>query len=235
MQEKRDARPTVVLLVEHEPAMADLLIEELEAAGFEVSTTWDETDLVKSVKSVNPDLLLLDVMSPRHDVLSLCRELREFSDVPLMLVMPRNDEVDRLIAFELGADDCMCRPFSAREIVARIRAILRRAQRNPRASEGTGLVIDTEAYQAHLDGHVLDLTVIEFRLLTLLASRPRRVFSREILLERLYDDHRVVSERVVDTHIKNLKRKLKLVRPDDDMIRSIYGVGYRLTLPGTVR
>jgi two-component system response regulator BaeR len=177
---------------------------------------------------LHPDLVLLDLMPPRQDVLSLCRELRDFTDIPIMIVMPRNDEIDRLIAFELGADDCICKPFGAREIVARIRAILRRTQASRRMPGTAGLVINVEEYEAALDGQALDLTPVEFRLFASLASKPGRVFSREALLDKLYTDHRVVNDRAIDTHIKNLKRKLKVVRPDQEIIRSIYGVGYRL-------
>jgi two-component system response regulator BaeR len=210
--------------------MADLLVEELECAGFDARCVPYESEITQSVRALHPDLVLLDVMPPRRDVLSLCRELRDFTDTPIVIVMPRNEEIDRLIAFELGADDCICKPFGAREVVARIKAILKRTQPSRRQPGAGGLVINVEEYQVALDGQALDLTPVEFRLFASLASKPGRVFSREALLDKLYADHRVVNDRAIDTHIKNLKRKLKLVRPDQEIIRSIYGVGYRLDL-----
>jgi two-component system response regulator BaeR len=230
-----NAKQPMVLIADDERAMADLLVEELESAGFDARLVPEESDITQSVRSLHPDLVLLDVMPPRQDVLSLCRELRDFTDTPIVIVMPRNDEIDRLIAFELGADDCVCKPFGAREIVARIKAILKRTQPSRRVPGTVGLVINVEEYQAALDGQVLDLTPVEFRLFASLASKPGRVFSREALLDRLYADNRIVNDRAIDTHIKNLKRKLKIVRPDQAIIRSIYGVGYRLELRAAAR
>ena len=173
-----------------------------------------------------PDLILLDLMLPGRDGLDICREVRTFSDVPIVMVTARVEEIDRLVGLDLGADDYVCKPFSARELVARVKAILRRG----RMPIATALALDEERHSATLDGKALDLTPVEFRLLGALASAPGRVFSREKLLERLYADHRVVTDRTVDAHIKNLRRKLEEVRPGQDLVRSIYGVGYALEL-----
>jgi two-component system response regulator BaeR len=164
-------------------------------------------------------------MLPGRDGLDICRELRTFSDVPIVMVTARVEEIDRLIGLDLGADDYVCKPFSARELVARVKAILRR----PRTAS-TGLVLDEERHLALLDGRTIDLTPVEFRLLRTLAAAPGRVFSRNRLLEHLYADHRVVTDRTVDAHIKNLRRKLEEVRPGQELVRSIYGVGYKLEL-----
>jgi two-component system response regulator BaeR len=140
-------------------------------------------------------------------------------------VTAKVEEIDRLIGLDLGADDYVCKPFSVRELVARVRAILRR-----RRAPSSALVIDDERHVAALDGRALDLTPVEFRLLRTLASTPGRVFARERLLERLYEDHRVVTDRTVDAHVKNLRRKLEEIRPGEELVRSIYGVGYKLEL-----
>jgi two-component system response regulator BaeR len=142
------------------------------------------------------------------------------------MVTARVEEIDRLVGLDLGADDYVCKPFSARELVARVKAILRRG----RIPITTSLVLDEQRHSATLDGRALDLTPVEFRLLAALASAPGRVFPRERLLERLYADHRVVTDRTVDTHVKNLRRKLEEARPGEDLVRSIYGVGYKLEL-----
>jgi two-component system response regulator BaeR len=165
-------------------------------------------------------------MLPGRDGLDICRDLRTFSDVPIVMVTARVEEIDRLIGLDLGADDYVCKPFSARELVARVKAILRR----PRSKAIPGLVLHEEEHRAELDGRAIDLTPVEFRLLAALASAPGRVFPRDKLLERLYADHRVVTDRTVDTHVKNLRRKLEEVRPGEDLVRSIYGVGYKLEL-----
>jgi two-component system response regulator BaeR len=214
-----------ILIVEDEPKLAALEADYLRAAGFEPEHIADGRDVVPRVRSAPPDLILLDLMLPGRDGLDICREIRTFSDVPIVMVTARVEEIDRLIGLDLGADDYVCKPFSVRELVARVRAILRR----PRTPSGA-LAIDEERHVATLDGRALDLTPVEFRLLRALASAPGRVFARERLLERLYEDHRVVTDRTVDAHVKNLRRKLEEIRPGEDLVRSIYGVGYKLEL-----
>ena len=182
--------------------------------------------MVPWVRANAPALILLDLMLPGRDGLEICRELRTFTDVPIVMVTAKVEEIDRLIGLDLGADDYVCKPFSARELMARVRAILRR----PRAQAAMGLVLREEEHRAELDGQHLELTPVEFRLLRTLVSVPGRVFSRDKLLEHLYQDHRVVTDRTVDAHVKNLRRKLEDIRPGGELIRSIYGVGYKLEL-----
>ena len=214
-----------ILIVEDEPKLAALEADYLRAAGFETECIADGREVVPAVKAALPDLILLDLMLPGRDGLDICRELRTFSDVPIVMVTAKVEEIDRLIGLDLGADDYVCKPFSVRELVARVRAILRR-----RRTPSTALLIDEERHVAELDGKPLDLTPVEFRLLRALAASPGRVFPRERLLERLYEDHRVVTDRTVDAHVKNLRRKLEEVRPGEEVVRSIYGVGYKLEL-----
>jgi two-component system response regulator BaeR len=216
-----------ILIVEDEPKLAALEADYLKAAGFDTHTIGDGREVVDWVRAHAPDLVLLDLMLPGRDGVDICRELRSFSDVPIVMVTAKVEEIDRLIGLDSGADDYVCKPFSVRELVARVRAILRR-HRGP--APAAGLVIDEPAHRASLDGRELDLTPVEFRLLQALASAPGRVFARERLLERIYEDHRVVTDRTVDAHIKNLRRKLEEVRPGEELVRSIYGVGYKLEL-----
>jgi two-component system response regulator BaeR len=214
-----------ILIVEDEPKLAALEADYLKAAGYETHCIGDGAEVVPWVRGARPDLILLDLMLPGRDGLEICRELRSFSEVPIIMVTARVEEIDRLIGLDLGADDYVCKPFSVRELVARVRAILRRGR-----ASASGLVLDEQRHLARLDGQALDLTPVEFRLLGTLASARGRVFSRARLLERLYEDHRVVTERTVDAHIKNLRRKLEAARPGEDLVHSIYGVGYKLEL-----
>ncbi|MFT3953757.1 MAG: response regulator [Piscinibacter sp.] len=219
----------MVLVVEDEPRLARLLADYLDAAGARSSVLDHGDAVVPAVRAAPPDLIVLDLMLPGTDGLTICRTLREFSDVPIVMLTARVEEVDRLIGLEAGADDYVCKPFSPREVVARVRAILRRQRRDPAPVEApaSGLVIDAERREARIDGELLDLTPLEFRLLGTLAGAPGRVFSRDQLIDRLHDDQRAMSDRAIDSHVKNLRRKLERVMPGREPIRSIYGVGYR--------
>jgi two-component system response regulator BaeR len=216
-----------ILIVEDEPKLAALEADYLKAAGFDTHIIGDGREVVAWVRAHAPDLILLDLMLPGRDGVEICRELRSFSEVPVVMVTAKVEEIDRLIGLDSGADDYVCKPFSVRELVARVRAILRRGRAG---SSVPGLLMDEATHRAELDGRPLDLTPVEFRLLRALASTPGRVFARERLLERLYEDHRVVTDRTVDAHVKNLRRKLEEIRPGEELVRSIYGVGYKLEL-----
>jgi two-component system response regulator BaeR len=222
-----DARP-FVLIVEDERRLASVLADYLSASGFESEWIADGREVAAAVRRRAPDLVLLDLMLPGKDGLDVCRELRGFTDVPIVMVTARVEEVDRLIGLELGADDYICKPYSPREVVARVRAILRRVDRDRTEPPVAGLTIDEARHRATWNGRELDLTAVEFRLLKALSEAPGRVWSRSQLVDRLYTDGRVVTDRTVDSHIKNLRRKLAQASPRDDPIRSIYGVGYAL-------
>jgi two-component system response regulator BaeR len=212
-----------ILIVEDELKLAALESDYLRSQGYDTHCIADGSEVVPWVRANGPDLILLDLMLPGRDGLEICRELRTFTDVPIVMVTAKVEEIDRLVGLDLGADDYVCKPFSIRELVARVRAILRRPRSDP-----SGLSVGEHG--ATLDGRELDLTPVELRLLRALASSPGRVFPRERLLERLYEDHRVVTDRTVDAHVKNLRRKLEEVRPGEELVRSIYGVGYKLEL-----
>ena len=221
-------RARKILIVEDEPKLAALLADYLKAASFDTQVVDDGREVVAAVKASPPDLILLDLMLPGRDGMEVCRELRTFTDVPVVMVTAKVEEIDRLLGLEIGADDYICKPFSPREVVARERAILRRVQRVGGASLPEGLTIDESQYRAAYKGTELDLTPVEFRLLKTLAAAPGRVFSRQQLLDNLYADHRVVTDRTVDSHIKNLRKKLDEISLEQELIQSIYGVGYKL-------
>ena len=216
--------PAHILIVEDEPKIAALLQDYLVAAAYRVSVLGNGAGAVDWVRDHAPDAILLDVMLPGEDGLAVCRGVRAFSSVPILMVTARVDEIDRLLGLELGADDYICKPFSPREVVARVRAVLRRVAQA--ASAVTAPVeLDEARFEVRVQGRPLILTPVEFRLLRKLAAQPGRVFSRAQLIDALYEDHRVVSDRTVDSHIKNLRRKL--VGMGVDPIASVYGIGYR--------
>jgi len=219
-----------ILIVEDEPKLGQLLIDYLRASGY-APTLIAHGDLVLSyVRQTPPDLILLDLMLPGTDGLTLCREICRFSDIPVIMVTAKIEEIDRLLGLELGADDYICKPYSPREVVARVKTVLRRYKRTQSIlaeGEASRLVIDESRFQASWHGSVLDLTPAEFRLLKTLSSEPGKVFSREMLLNHLYDDYRVVTDRTIDTHIKNLRRKLEALDSEPSFIRAVYGMGYR--------
>jgi two-component system response regulator BaeR len=213
-----------ILIVEDEPKLASLIRDYLVAGGYEASVLERGDGAVEWVRTHQPAAIMLDINLPGLDGLSICREIRSFSDVPILLVTARVEEIDRLLGLELGADDYICKPFSPREVVARVRAVLRRT--NPALPKPAAQVeLDEDRFEARVLGRALNLTPVEFRLLGKLVSQPGRVFSRDQLIGALYADHRVVSDRTVDSHVKNLRRKLSDLGYDP--ISAVYGVGYR--------
>ena len=222
-----DSRYTV-LIVEDEPKIADLLADYLSGKGGYDTHILDRGDVVADwVRSHRPDLVLLDLMLPGLDGLEVCKQLRRESQVPIIMVTARVEEIDRLLGLELGADDYICKPFSPREVVARVKAVLRRSVGNG-GEVDDGLVMDPERFEARYRGRELRLTPVEFALLQTLSTQSGRVFSRDQLMNEMYSDYRVVSDRAVDTHIKNLRKKLEAAG-GGDRIESVYGVGYRFS------
>ena len=224
------SRPSTVLVVEDEPKIAALLHDYLTQEGFAAHTLDNGTAVDGWVREHKPDLVLLDLMLPGKDGLTVCRQLREHSTVPIIMVTARVEEIDRLLGLELGADDYICKPFSPREVVARVKALLRRVEMLQASPDDNvhGIVIDEGRFAATINDRKLELTPVEFRLLALLVGQPGRVFSREQLMNRIYLDGRIVSDRTVDSHVKNLRQKIEGVTGRNDIIRSIYGVGYKL-------
>ncbi|MGV6477219.1 response regulator [Azotobacter vinelandii] len=219
-----------ILVVEDEPKLAALIGDYLRAADFQAETLADGLRVIPLLRRQPHDLVILDLMLPGRDGLDICRELRGFSRVPVIMVTARVEEIDRLLGLETGADDYLCKPFSPRELVARVKAVLRRSGEPPPLP---GLLTDPASYRAYCNGIPLDLTPVEFRLLDALLARPGQALTREQLMNHLYEDHRIVTDRTVDSHVKNLRRKLQQAAPGEDPIRSIYGVGYCLEWRGT--
>ncbi|WNN42994.1 MULTISPECIES: envelope stress response regulator BaeR [Winslowiella] len=218
----------LILVVEDEPKLAQLMIDYLQASNYRTHHIADGNQVLSYVRQSEPDLVLLDLMLPGVDGLTLCREMRRFSDLPIMMVTAKTEEIDRLLGLEIGADDYICKPFSPREVVARVKTILRRVRQTPEeAQQASLLLVDEGRFQASWNQRPLDLTPAEFRLLKTLAQEPGKVFSREQLLNHLYDDYRVVTDRTIDSHIKNLRRKLEALDSDQPFIRAVYGMGYR--------
>ena len=224
-----------VLIVEDEPKIAELLADYLQQSGYDTHCIDHGDHVIPYLEQHGTDYrnglqaVLLDVMLPGRSGLDLCRDIRAKSDIPILMITARVDEIDRLLGLELGADDYICKPFSPREVVARVKAIFRRMERAVETSHT--LVLDDERYLATLRGDALDLTAVEYHLLGKMAGEPGRIFSRQQLIDSMYNDGRVVSDRTVDSHIKKLRKKLAQVSPEDDIVLSVYGVGYKLELP----
>jgi two-component system response regulator BaeR len=216
----------LVVIAEDEAKLAAVLADYLAKEQFRTKIVSDGRRVVTTIKETKPDLLLLDLGLPHRSGFDICREIRTFSQLPILIVTARTEVVDRLSGFNVGADDYICKPFSSSEVIARIKAVLRRAQ--PHAATTLGLMIDEAAFRATLDDHPLNLTPVEFKLLKTLAAAPQRVFSREQLIDALYSDGRDVVDRTIDSHIRNLRRKLVELRPGTEWIEAVYGVGYRL-------
>ncbi|UFS71020.1 response regulator [Geomonas sp. RF6] len=215
-----------ILIVEDEEKLAALLRDYLKQAGFESQWIGDGLQVVPHVKGEMPDLMLLDLMLPGRNGLDICKEIRTFSNLPIIMITARVEEIDRLLGLELGADDYICKPFSPREVVARVKTVLRRATEQPPVA-AKELMLDPDRYRAVLHGQELDLTAVEFKLLHFLYSNPGRIYSRTQLMDRIYSDQRIVSDRTIDSHIKKLRKKIAQAAPDEELIHSIYGVGYK--------
>jgi two-component system response regulator BaeR len=220
--------PRRILIVEDDARIADMLDNYLQAQGWRTTVLGNGLQVVPEIRRLEPALVLLDIMLPGQDGVEVCREVRAFSAVPIIMVTARVDEIDRLIGLEVGADDYVCKPFSPREVVARIKALLRRAEgRLGAAVPAHGFRVDDNALRIAWQEHWLPLTPLEFRLLKRLLSRPGHVFSRNALLESVHEDFRDTTDRAIDSHIKNLRRKIAKVRPQGSAIVSVYGMGYR--------
>ncbi|UOG92364.1 MAG: response regulator [Candidatus Thiothrix sulfatifontis] len=226
-----DSEAKCILIVEDEPKLAQVVSEYLAQMGLRSHCLERGLAVIPWVREHSPDLIILDLMLPERDGIDIFRELRTFADTPVIMATARVDEIQRLLGLELGADDYVCKPYSPRELVVRVKNLLRRMAR-PLAEPAArcGIEINSERMEASLSGHKLELTPVEFRLLEYLLANPARVYSRAQLLDRLYDDRRAVTDRAVDSHIKNLRRKLQNVMPERELIKSIYGVGYKLEL-----
>lgn len=233
-----NAGPARVLVVEDEPKLSALLADYLRADGHAPECVAEGRQALQAWTERRHDLVLLDLMLPGMDGLELCRELRLLANVPIVMLTSRAEEADRLAGLELGADDYIAKnPFSPREVMARVKAVLRRSRAAamalqpspsppPMATDAAALYMNESAWRAFWQGRALELTPNEFRLLRHLAAQPGRVYPRSQLLDLLHGEGHAVTERAVDSHVKNLRRKLEQAGAGSERIRSVYGVGY---------
>jgi len=221
-----------VMIVEDEQKIAVLLQDYLEKAGFRATVVSRGDQAVSQIRKMSPALMLLDVMLPGIDGMAVCREVRKFSDLPIIMITAKAEEIDRLLGLELGADDYICKPFSPREVVARVRAVLRRTHADQRSTTRAAgpLALDEETHQVRVRNSILQLTPSEFRLLQVLLSQPGRVFSRDELLSRVQGYDCEGYDRTIDSHIKNLRKKIMEKLPGQELIVTVYGIGYTLNI-----
>jgi two-component system alkaline phosphatase synthesis response regulator PhoP len=223
-----------ILVVDDEPAVTDLLVYNLRKSGYEPLVAADGREALRLARGGNPDLILLDLMLPELDGLDVCRELRKTSAVPIIMITARGEEIDRVVGLELGADDYVSKPFSVRELLARIKAVLRRTAPPEIDHPGSslygrgGLILNTDSRLVTVDGVSLDLTRLEFDILNILLTNAGRVMTRERLLEKAWGYDFVGDTRAVDSAIKRLRAKLRSVSAEADNIEAVRGVGYRL-------
>ena len=215
-----------ILIVEDEPKLSGLLRDYLLQAGFACHVIDNGLNVAEWLTDNQPALILLDIMLPGRDGFAILGDIRQSNTVPVIMLTARVEEIDRLLGLELGADDYVCKPFSPREVVARVKAVLRRFDRTAKPHSETGLTLDPHRHSVGFRGRSLALTAVEFRLLQRLVSEPGRIFSRNQLMDSIYDDHRIVSDRTIDSHVKKLRKKL-LELGEVDWVQSVYGVGYR--------
>ena len=222
--------PSRVLVVEDDRKIAELMLNYLRAQGYEATAVHDGGVAVQHISQTPPDAVILDWMLPGLDGIDVCKAVRAFSDVPILMLTARVDELDRLLGLDTGADDYVCKPFAPREVVARVRALLRRAGGKLKTSPKLWVVEDA-SFRISWLGQWLPLTRIEFMMFRTLLARPGRVYSRDQLLASVHDSQRDISDRAIDTHIKNLRKKIQAVEPASDCIASVYGLGYRFDMP----
>jgi DNA-binding response OmpR family regulator len=224
---------SLILIVEDELSIARIVRDYLAHEGFQVEHAADGDAALAAARSSKPDLVVLDLRLPKRDGLDVARELRRFSEVPIVMLTARGEEADRVAGLELGADDYMVKPFSPRELVARIRAVLRRTDATNRMApdlrEVGDLKLDVEKMRATMRGSPIDLTPTEFQLLATLMRQPGRVFTRSQLLDAVHGVAFESYERAIDAHIKNIRKKIEVAPAEPRYILTVHGVGYRLT------
>ncbi|MBL4899160.1 MAG: response regulator transcription factor [Colwellia sp.] len=220
-----------ILIVEDEEKIANLISKYLTLEGFSFTHVADGKNVIPQFNQCQADLIILDVMLPNIDGIELCKSLREIADTPIIMLTARVDEIDRLIGFDVGADDYVCKPFKPKELMARIKAILKRVNREQRKNttvikKGT-ISLDTNSHKVFVKSQEVTLTLNEFNLLKIFLEHPDRVFSRQELLKITQGKYFESYERTIDSHIKNLRKKLTKADPNTQHIKSIYGVGYQ--------
>ena len=222
-----------ILIVEDDKKIAELLADYLEQSNFNVSILKRGDTVISEVRLNPPDAILLDIMLPGKDGMTICREIRAFSKVPILMLTAKVEEIDRLLGLELGADDYICKPFSPREVIARIKAVLRRSNPEPAEEKLTAgpITINPDSHKASVGDSDLRLTPNEFELLKVLVSRPGRVFTRSDLVSKIQGYDFDGYDRTIDSHIKNLRKKIDELLPGNKIIQTVYGIGYSFSVP----
>ncbi len=218
-----------IAIVEDEPKLAALLNEYLQKEDYQTSIYSDGTEALEKLQLTPPDLILLDLMLPGTDGLTICREIRKTSNVPIIMLTARVEEIDRLLGLEIGADDYICKPYSPREVVARVKAVLRRAEPQTTSDDERFVLLEQEAL-VKVNGIPCTLTQVELLLLKTMHAHPGRIYNRQQLMHRIYPDNRIVSDRTIDSHVKKLRQKLKALDTENEYIHSVYGLGYKFEL-----
>lgn len=215
-----------IMLVEDEIEAAEIIRDYLREAGYSVELCHTGATVVERVRTNAPQLILLDIMLPELDGITICKEIRGFSDVPVIMLTAKVDEIDRLLGYDIGADDYICKPVNPREILARVKAVLRRLGSTQQINSQPLLQLDDSRLLATYQGERLNLTLTEFRLLKLLYRGEGKIYSRQQIKKRIYDTPSEASDRAVDTCVKKLRNKIAQIAGSESPIRSIYGVGY---------
>ena len=223
------AKPKI-LVVEDETKIAEIITVYLENEGFDTQHLTHGDQALDWVRQQEVDLMVLDLMLPGLDGLSVCEQVRQTSPVPILMLTAKIEEQDRIQGLSQGADDYLCKPFSPKEMVARVKALLRRRFEYDSPNQSTDWQMDEARYEVRYQGHHVSLSVVEFAILKQLSQTPGRIYSRGQLIRSIYPDNRVVSDRTVDSHIKKLRHKLFDELTKDDIIHSVYGVGYKFEL-----
>ena len=223
-----EVMPKTILIVEDESKLASILRDYLLQAGYVCHHIADGGEVIDWVKNQKPALILLDLMLPNKNGMDICKEIRQFSQLPIIMITAKVEEIDRLLGLELGADDYICKPFSPREVVARVKTVLRRVNYDDK--EKVDLQLSEQRLTVTYHHQQETLTLVEFKMLQLMLSHPDWIYSREKLMDNIYSDHRVVNYRTIDSHIKKLRKKLASISDGKDWIQSVYGSGYRLNL-----
>jgi len=218
-----------ILIVEDDFDIADKLVLFINKSGFSTEHLATGEHVIEHVKNTPPDLILLDIMLPYKDGEQCCKEIREFSQVPIIMTTAKVEEVDRLVGLEAGADDYVCKPYSVMELVLRIKAILKRC--SPSQTVISTLSIADDSFVVSFKDKNIELTAIEFSLFKLLFKTPNRIYSRSQILDLAYGDMRDISDRAIDSHIKKIRKKIRTLGTDSNIIESVYGVGYRYVSP----
>lgn len=214
-----------ILIVEDEPQLAELMQAYLLRENLSVTCLDNGTAVIPWLQKNTVDVILMDLMLPGEDGISLTRKIREFSQIPIIMTTAKITEIDRLLGLQIGADDYVCKPYSPRELVARVKVQLRRLTTD-NVGYVNGLQLDANQLKVHLNSQSITLTVVEFNLLQALYQHQAQVLNREQLMNRGYQDHRIISDRTIDSHIKKIRQKLKKLA-NHDYIRSVYGLGYQ--------